>query len=78
IMTRPVGASFADWLGVPPALGGIGLGRGLVSLALTVIIAAALGFLAVTARGNSGHPAGRPAGGRHRAGRRPVTAPPSW
>jgi uncharacterized membrane-anchored protein len=28
IITRPLGASFADWMGVPRALGGLNWGRG--------------------------------------------------
>jgi len=31
ILTRPLGASFADWFGVPHDLGGLDLGRGWVS-----------------------------------------------
>ncbi len=38
ILTRPLGASFADWLGVPRELGGLDLGRGWVSLVLIVMI----------------------------------------
>ena len=39
IVTRPLGASFADWMGVPPARGGLDWGTGPVSLALAVLIA---------------------------------------
>ncbi|MDB5160469.1 MAG: putative rane-anchored protein [Candidatus Saccharibacteria bacterium] len=38
ILTRPLGASFADWLGVPHNLGGLDLGRGWVSLVLIILI----------------------------------------
>jgi len=48
IMTRPLGASFADWLGRPKELGGVGVGTGVVSLALAVVIAILVGYLAVT------------------------------
>jgi uncharacterized membrane-anchored protein len=34
IVTRPLGASFADWVGVPHALGGLNWGRGTVSVGL--------------------------------------------
>lgn len=34
IITRPLGASFADWLAVPPSQGGLNLGKGTVSIAL--------------------------------------------
>ena len=45
VMTRPFGASVADWVGVPPARGGVGIGTGLVSLvAFLVIVGVVLGF----------------------------------
>ncbi|HLY13066.1 MAG TPA: hypothetical protein VKR24_01845 [Candidatus Limnocylindrales bacterium] len=40
ILTRPFGASFADWIGRPRTLSGLGLGTGSVSLALTLLIVA--------------------------------------
>ncbi|WP_456819653.1 COG4705 family protein [Cellulomonas sp. URHB0016] len=40
VMTRPVGASFADWLGVPAERGGLGLGSGRVALVLSLAIVA--------------------------------------
>jgi uncharacterized membrane-anchored protein len=40
ILTRPLGASFADWFGVPRELGGLDFGRGWVSLSLIVVIVA--------------------------------------
>ena len=46
IITRPLGASYADWLGVPQALGGLNFGRGTVSVALTVAIVLVVGYLA--------------------------------
>ena len=39
VLTRPVGASFADWLGQPASRGGLGLGSGRVALVLSVAIA---------------------------------------
>lgn len=48
IMTRPLGASFADWLGRSQSLGGMGLGTGRISLALAIMVAALVGYLAVT------------------------------
>ena len=38
ILTRPLGASFADWMGVPANRGGLALGPGWVSLTLIVLI----------------------------------------
>ena len=48
ILTRPLGASFADWMGVSHARGGLAWGTGPVSLALLVIIICFVGFLAVS------------------------------
>jgi len=42
--TRPMGASFADWLALPPARGGIGLGTLNVSLIWIALILVALVF----------------------------------
>ncbi|MFB7619205.1 hypothetical protein [Kitasatospora sp. NPDC056181] len=50
VLTRPLGASFADWMGVSRARGGLDLGTGPVSLALAVLITAVLALSAVTAR----------------------------
>jgi uncharacterized membrane-anchored protein len=50
IITRPLGASFADWLALPPARGGIGLGTGLVTILWGVAIAVLVTFLALTGR----------------------------
>ena len=47
IMTRPFGASFADWFG-KPILGGLGLGDTKVSLVLTIVIVGFVGYLSVT------------------------------
>ena len=48
IVTRPLGASFADWMGVSHNRGGLGLGTGSVSLGLTIIILGLVGYLAIT------------------------------
>jgi uncharacterized membrane-anchored protein len=48
VATRPLGASFADWLGKPKAVGGLGLGAGPVALALGVMIFALVAYLAMT------------------------------
>jgi uncharacterized membrane-anchored protein len=50
IMTRPVGASFSDWISVSHNRGGLGLGEGPVSLGLTIIILLFVGYLAVSHR----------------------------
>lgn len=48
VLTRPLGASYADWLGVPHRYGGVQLGRGVVALILTVVIVGFVAYLAVT------------------------------
>jgi uncharacterized membrane-anchored protein len=49
VLTRPLGASFADWLGKDHDKGnGVGLGDGPVTLACLVLIALLVGYLAVT------------------------------
>lgn len=48
IVTRPLGASFADWFGRPKEFGGFGLGTGLISLILAVIIVVFVAYLSIT------------------------------
>lgn len=48
VLTRPLGASIADWLAVIPAEGGLNFGAGPVTLAAIVLIAALVGYLSVT------------------------------
>lgn len=48
ILTRPLGASFADWVGRDRNLGGLGLGTGSVSLILTILIIAFVAYLTIT------------------------------
>lgn len=48
IITRPLGASFADWMGVSHSRGGLGLGTGPVSLVLTIIILVLVGYLSIS------------------------------
>ncbi|MFJ9453642.1 hypothetical protein ACIRST_01060 [Kitasatospora sp. NPDC101447] len=50
VLTRPLGACFADWAGVSRARGGLDLGTGPVSLVLAVVILAAVGWLGVAGR----------------------------
>jgi uncharacterized membrane-anchored protein len=74
IVTRPLGASYADWMGVPRSVGGLGFGRGPVAIALTIPIIAFVAYLAISRRDveqGAAAPeraAPRPAGpGRHRS-----------
>lgn len=48
IVTRPLGASFADWAGRSRDLGGLGLGTGQVSLGLAIVIIVLVGYLTIT------------------------------
>jgi len=51
VLTRPLGASFADWAGKPHHVGGgLGLGDGLVTVVTLVLIAGLVGWCAVTRR----------------------------
>lgn len=51
VVTRPLGASFADWLAVSHAQGGLGLGTGTVTVALTALIVLCVASLAFHRRG---------------------------
>jgi uncharacterized membrane-anchored protein len=72
-VTRPLGASIADWLAVPHRVGGLDWGRGNVAALLTVPILIAVAYMAITRvdmpRPVPGDPAGRvpPVRARHRA-----------
>lgn len=48
VITRPLGASFADWMGTPHSLGGLNFGRGTVSIALTLLIVVVVAYLALS------------------------------
>lgn len=50
IITRPLGASFADWMGVSHARGGLELGTGPVSLTLMIIILTLVCYMAITGK----------------------------
>jgi uncharacterized membrane-anchored protein len=53
IVTRPLGATFADWLG-KPYLGGLGLSDAKVALVLTMAIIGFVGYLTVTRKDEKG------------------------
>lgn len=48
IVTRPIGASFADWMGKPRGLGGLGWGDGPVAGVLALLIIVFVGYLQIT------------------------------
>jgi uncharacterized membrane-anchored protein len=62
VVTRPLGASVADWIGKPKFVGGLGVGDGPVALVLTAAIACLVAYLAITRKDVQGR---RP--GRHKA-----------
>ncbi|HEX2901826.1 MAG TPA: hypothetical protein VHO01_00095 [Jatrophihabitans sp.] len=52
VLTRPLGASIADWLGKPASFGhGLGLGDGPVALALTLLLIGLVGYQRRTGHG---------------------------
>jgi uncharacterized membrane-anchored protein len=85
IVTRPLGASFADWLAWPPSVGGLGFGHGMVSLVSSVIIIGLVGYMAATGkdvmvRSGRPQPSARPGrapmpGPAARAARSPMPGP---
>ncbi|MGI8420391.1 MAG: COG4705 family protein [Candidatus Levyibacteriota bacterium] len=48
IITRPLGASFADWIGRPTNLSGVGFGTGQISLVLAILISILVIYLSIT------------------------------
>jgi uncharacterized membrane-anchored protein len=48
VITRPLGASFADWLDATRHLGGLNLGQGPVALAFAVVMLGFIAYLAAT------------------------------
>lgn len=60
VLTRPLGASFADWLGKSHALGGLGWGDDVVTGVATLAIAALVGYVAVSRHGVQEEPSTAP------------------
>jgi uncharacterized membrane-anchored protein len=56
ILTRPLGASFADWTAVSFDRGGLGWGTGFVSLGLAVCIAAVVAYLSIARQRSAARP----------------------
>jgi len=50
VLTRPLGASFADYFGKPHSLSGANYGEATVALITTLIVAVLVGYLSVTRR----------------------------
>ena len=54
VLTRPLGASFADWLGKSKTAGGLGIGDGVVALVLFVLIATLVTWITIRAEEPTG------------------------
>jgi uncharacterized membrane-anchored protein len=48
VLTRPLGASYADWFAFPRDAGGLGVGHGAVAISLTVVIVVLVAYVART------------------------------
>jgi uncharacterized membrane-anchored protein len=57
IVTRPLGASFADWFSKPPSTTGLGLGDGTVSALALVVFIALVAYVTITKPDVQGAPA---------------------
>ncbi len=57
IVTRPLGASFADWFSKPPSITGLGLGDGTVSGVALVVFVAFVAYVAIAKPDIQGEPA---------------------
>jgi uncharacterized membrane-anchored protein len=74
VLTRPVGASYADYVAFPHSFGGLGVGHGPVALFLTFLIVIFVGYMAVTRKdvevappsARSGHRRGVPSSAEYR------------
>src|SRR6516164_4877859 len=74
VLTRPVGASFADYVAFPHSFGGLGVGHGQVALFLTFLIVIFVGYLTATRKdveeapppARSGHRRGAPSAAEYR------------
>jgi len=67
IITRPLGASFSDWMAVTGKRGGLNIGPGTVSLILGLLILAFVSYLSIRRNddGNKLAPARKPRRGEH-------------
>ena len=57
IVTRPLGASFADWFSKPPSITGLGLGDGTVSGLALIVFVALVAYVTVAKPDVQGAPA---------------------
>ena len=52
VLTRPLGASFADWIAVPPGRGCLDLVTGPITLILLIALAAGVSLLSIRSHHN--------------------------
>jgi uncharacterized membrane-anchored protein len=57
VVTRPIGASFADWMSKARSLSGLGWGDGNVAIALTLVLAVLVAYLTILHTRDRGTPA---------------------
>jgi uncharacterized membrane-anchored protein len=83
VLTRPLGASFADWMGGPTFRGGLGIPTALVAVLWGLAIVAVAGYLLATHRRRAdgvvrpaGNPVAEPA--RPHRGSRATASQESW
>jgi uncharacterized membrane-anchored protein len=50
VVTRPIGASFADWIGKSKAVGGLGIGDSTVTIVLTALIVLLVGYMQLSGK----------------------------
>ena len=53
VLTRPLGASFADWFGKPASATGLGLGDGVVTAIGITVFAALVAYITIRERNES-------------------------
>ncbi|HTU73421.1 MAG TPA: hypothetical protein VMG38_07870 [Trebonia sp.] len=66
VLTRPLGASVADYVSKAPSLSGLGFGDGQTAIVVTVAVVIGIAALVIT-RSDIQRPAGRPARGKQPA-----------
>jgi len=64
ILTRPIGASFADYFGMPKGVSGMGLGHGAVSVVTLILVLASFVYLSRSGIDAPEDAPGRPGAGR--------------
>ena len=74
VLTRPLGASIADWIAKPKAISGLGLGDGAVSGVALIVFMSLVVYITTSGRGVPSSPIHAPRHGEHRLHSEPITA----